>query len=125
MSEPSPSRQPHENDISDIRNRTRKSRSGTASESTPKDSERVKHVQKEWQHRNLYVPEELDETLEAVRDEMSARIEAEFDGQMAVTRHFYPVLVRLGLSHIDNLSATEFADQVDRIPGVDSDELER
>ena len=44
---------------------------------------------------------------------------------MAVTRHFYPVLVRLGLSHIDNLSATEFADQVDRIPGVDSDELER
>lgn len=125
MSEPSPSRRSNETEISDIRNRTRTSRSEAASESAADDAERVKHVQKEWQHRNLYVPEELDATLESVRDEMSDRVEAEFDGQMAVTRHFYPVLVRLGLSHIDNLSAAEFADQVDRIPGVDSDELDR
>lgn len=125
MSERSPSRPSNENEISDIRKRNRESSSETVAESGSDDTGRVKHVQKEWEHRNFYIPEELDGTLESVRAEMSDRIEGEFDGQMAVTRHFYPVMVRLGLSHIDNLSADEFAEQVDRIPGVSSDEFER
>ncbi|WP_136718498.1 hypothetical protein [Halorientalis salina] len=83
----------------------------------------MKHVQKEWEHRNLYVPEELDEALESVRSDMADCIRQELDGEMAVTRHFYPVMIHLGLAEIAKLSSVEFAERVDQIPGVDSDEF--
>lgn len=124
MSEPTSSRRPNENRISKIRKRTRESStdsSSTEAETAP----RVKHVQKEWEHRNFYVPKELDDRLERTREEMSDEIERTFGGQMAVTRHFYPVMIQLGLQQIRNLSASEFAQAVESIPGVGPDEFEK
>ena len=87
------------------------------------DAPRVKHVQKEWGHRNIYVPDALDEAIESVRAELGDSVEAEFGGQMAVTRHFYPVLIKLGLAQISDLSPAEFAAEVETIPGVGANEF--
>lgn len=125
MSERSSSRRPNGNRVSDIRERTRQSSTDVSSNETEATASRVKHVQKEWEHRNLYVPEELDRLLEQTREEMGDAVAGQFGGQMAVTRHFYPVMIQLGLDEIRNLSATEFADAVERIPGVGPDEFER
>jgi hypothetical protein len=124
MSEHSPSRRAGENAVSKVQDRSPGSGSdGAANESggTP----RVEHVQKEWEHRNFYVPAELDGALEATRTQMAEAVQREYGGDMAVTRHFYPVMIRLGLEAIGDLSAAEFADQVDEVPGVSSDEFER
>lgn len=126
MSDPSPDRHPTNNRISRIRKRTRESQqSPSPSEPSTENEERVNQVQKEWQHRNLYMPDELDEELETVRDELADAIAEEMGGSMAVTRHFYPVVLKLGLRQIDALPPSEFAKAVDTIPGVGSEELER
>lgn len=124
MSGPSSSRRTNESDLSKLGADTQDSSDDalTISESNT-DSARVKHVQKEWEHRNFYIPEELDEVLKSVRAEMEDDLREEFGGQMAVTRHLYPVMMYLGLSQIRELSPVEFADYVDQIPGVQSDEF--
>ena len=124
MSGPSSSRRSNESELSKLRTGTQDFSDDTAAiADSHTDSSRVKHVQKEWEHRNFYIPEELDEVLEAVRSEMEQSLEAEFGGQMAVTRHLYPVMIHLGLAQIRELTPEEFADCVDQIPGVESDEF--
>ena len=89
------------------------------------ETDRVTHVQQEWDHRNVYVPPALDEALESVRADVADEITAAFGGQLAVTRHFYPVMIHLGLARIAELSPQEFADHVEAIPGVAADELKK
>ncbi len=124
MSEPSSPRRSTDNDLSSVGNRTPRTRGEIFAETgSHSDTERVKHVQKEWDHRNFYVPEALDEALESVRTEIAESVEQEFGGQMAVTRHFYPVMIKLGLAQLTDLSPAEFAAEVETIPGVDADEF--
>ena len=124
MSGPSSPRRSTDNDLSSVGNRTPRTGGDLFAETgSHSDAPRVKHVQKEWAHRNFYVPETLDDALESVRAEIGESVEQEFGGQMAVTRHFYPVMIKLGLAQLSDLSPAEFAAEVDTIPGVDADEF--
>lgn len=124
MSGPSSPRRSNDPDLSNIGKQTQQTQSDSLVDGHAHvDTQRVKHVQKEWEHRNFYIPEELDDALESVRAEMADSISGEFGGQMAVTRHFYPVMIQLGLARIKDLSPAEFAEQVETIPGVAADEF--
>ncbi len=78
------------------------------------NSQKPQNVKKEWNVRSFY----LDDTLESELTTMFKRLdlelsEAETDLELQKTRHFYPLIVELGLERLEEMDVTEVTDQLE------------
>ncbi len=72
----------------------------------PEDSIDVKD---EWVGMTIYLPEPLREDLELVFREHSYECKRSADMELKKLRHYYPLIVALGLERLENTSAEDIA----------------
>jgi hypothetical protein len=105
---------PEDNDNSESESDTDHASSKSQSGKNAQKSQKPQNVKKEWNVRSIY----LDDTLESELTTLFKRLdlelsEAETDLELQKTRHFYPLIVELGLERLEEMDVTEITDQLE------------
>ena len=105
---------PEDTDNSESESDTDHASSKSQSSRNAQKSQKPQNVKKEWNVRSIY----LDDTLESELTTLFKRLdlelsEAETDLELQKTRHFYPLIVELGLERLEEMDVTEITDQLE------------
>lgn len=90
--------------------------SGSRSESSSrnaKSSKNAKNVKKEWTARSVYLPDELERHLSQTYKRLDWQLEADEGLSIKKTRHYYPLVVRLGLERIEEMESKELKERIE------------
>ena len=105
---------PEDTDNSESESDSDHASSKSQSSRNAQKSQKPQNVKKEWNVRSIY----LDDTLESELTTLFKRLdlelsEAETDLELQKTRHFYPLIVELGLERLEEMDVTEITDQLE------------
>ena len=105
---------PEDTDNSESESDTDHASSKSQSSRNAQKSQKPQNVKKEWNVRSIY----LDDTLETELTTLFKRLdlelsEAETDVELQKTRHFYPLIIELGLERLEEMDVTEITDQLE------------
>lgn len=89
--------------------------SNTAMSSSPSDTDRneqtsqnAQNIKKEWNVRSFYLSDDLEKRLTTTFKRLDLDIsESESEIDLKKTRHFYPLVVELGLDALESMDVTE------------------
>lgn len=89
--------------------------SGTSqTESTSQAPQKAQNIKKEWNVRSFYLSDELDSELTTAFKRLDLELsEADAGMDLKKTRHFYPLLVELGLERLDEMEITEVTERLE------------
>lgn len=81
-------------------------------------SQKAQNIKKEWNVRSFYLDDNLDNDLSTAFKRLDLSLsEADTDVDLKKTRHFYPLIVELGLERLEEMDITE---ATERVEGTDS-----
>jgi hypothetical protein len=90
--------------------------SSQASETDSKsqNAQKAQNIKKEWNVRSFYLDDDLDSDLTTAFKRLDLELsEADSDIDLKKTRHFYPLLVELGLERLEGMDITEVTEQLE------------
>jgi len=77
-------------------------------------SQKAKNIKKEWNVRSFYLDDDLDDRLTTAFKRLDLDVsESEAAVDLKKTRHFYPLLVELGLERLEEMEVQEVTDQLE------------
>lgn len=77
-------------------------------------SQKAKNIKKEWNVRSFYLSDDLDDEVTTAFKRLDLDLDgADTDIDLKKTRHFYPLLVELGLERLEELEVTEVTEQLE------------
>ena len=77
-------------------------------------SKKAQNIKKEWNVRSIYLDDDLDRQLLTAFKRLDLELsEAQTDINLKKTRHFYPLLVELGLERLESMDITEVTEQLE------------
>ena len=80
-------------------------------------SQKAQNIKKEWNVRSFYLDDDLDSDLSTAFKRLDLELsEADTGIDLKKTRHFYPLIVELGLERLESMDVTEVTE---RLEGVD------
>lgn len=83
-------------------------------EGDPQASQKAQNIKKEWNARSFYLNDDLDSDLTTAFKRLDLSLsEADADVDLKKTRHFYPLIVELGLERLEGMEATEVTEQLE------------
>ena len=88
------------------------SRSTSKDEQSSKNSKKAKNVKKEWKALSVYLPDELESDLSRTYKRLDWELEADRELSIKKTRHYYPLVVELGLERIEEMESSEIEDRI-------------
>jgi hypothetical protein len=92
---------------------SQQSESDSASQNAQK-AERAQNIKKEWNVRSFYLDDDLDGDLSTAFKRLDFELsEAGADLDLKKTRHFYPLIVRLGLERLESMDITEVQEELE------------
>ena len=100
--------------------KSQKNMSSTPSQKERKaqSSQKAKNIKEEWNVRSFYLSDDLDARLSTAFKRLDLDLsESDSEIDLKKTRHFYPLLVELGLDHLEEMEVTEVTE---RLEGKDS-----
>jgi hypothetical protein len=78
-------------------------------------SQSAQNVKKEWNVRSFYLDDDLDSDLTTAFKRLDLELSEENAAvDLKKTRHFYPLVVRLGLEQLEEMDVTEVTEQLER-----------
>ena len=78
-------------------------------------SQNAQNIKKEWNVRSFYLNDDLDDELTTAFKRLDLDLDsAETNIDLKKTRHFYPLIVKLGLERLEELDVTEVTEQLER-----------
>ncbi|MDL0140080.1 hypothetical protein PNP85_11255 [Halobacterium salinarum] len=81
-------------------------------------SQKAQNIKKEWNVRSFYLDDDLDSDLTTAFKRLDLSLsEADAEVNLKKTRHFYPLIVELGLERLEGMEVTEVTE---RLEGEDS-----
>ncbi|EMA31904.1 hypothetical protein [Haloarcula japonica] len=81
-------------------------------------SQKAQNIKKEWNVRSFYLDDGLDSDLTTAFKRLDLSLsEADAEVNLKKTRHFYPLIVELGLGRLEEMDVTEVTE---RLEGEDS-----
>lgn len=84
-------------------------------EGNPQASQKAQNIKKEWNARSFYLNDDLDSDLTTAFKRLDLSLsEADADVDLKKTRHFYPLIVELGLERLEGMEVTEVTEQLER-----------
>lgn len=82
-------------------------------------SQNARNIKKEWNVRSFYLDDELDRELTTAFKRLDLSLsEADVNLNLKKTRHFYPLIVTLGLERLEEM---ELTDVTERLEGTESE----
>lgn len=105
---------PEDTDNSESDSDSDRASSKSQSSRNSQKSQKPQNVKKEWNVRSIY----LDDTLESELTTMFKRLdlelsEADTDVELQKTRHFYPLIIELGLERLEEMNVTEITEKLE------------
>ena len=98
---------------SQINNNSQKNKKSQKSQKAQK-AQKAQNVKKEWNVRSIYLDDDLDRQLLTAFKRLDLELsEAETDINLKKTRHFYPLLVELGLERLESMDLTEVTERLE------------
>lgn len=82
-------------------------------EQTGKTSVKAQNIKKEWNVRSFYLDDELNSELTTVFKRLDFELSEQADIDLQKTRHFYPLVVQLGLERLDRMDLTEITERLE------------
>lgn len=77
-------------------------------------SQKAQNIKKEWNVRSFYLSDDLDAHLSTAFKRLDLDLsESDSDIDLKKTRHFYPLLVELGLEHLEEMDVTEVTERLE------------
>lgn len=105
---------PEDNDNSESESDTDHASSKSQSGKNAQKSQKPQNVKKEWNVRSIYLDDSLESELTTLFKRLDLELsEAETDLELQKTRHFYPLIVELGLERLEEMDVTEITDQLE------------
>lgn len=84
-------------------------------EGEPRRSNRPLNVKRDWSGRSFYFPDRLVDELSISFKRLSLQLaESETDLSLKKTRHYYPLVVELGLERLRELNEREIRERIER-----------
>jgi LPS O-antigen subunit length determinant protein (WzzB/FepE family) len=78
-------------------------------------SQKAQNIKKEWNVRSVYLSDDLDDELTTAFKRLDLEIDQiDTDIDLKKTRHFYPLIVELGLERLEELEVTEVTEYLER-----------
>jgi hypothetical protein len=77
-------------------------------------SQKAQNIKKEWNVRSFYLDDGLDSDLTTAFKRLDLSLsEADAEVNLKKTRHFYPLIVELGLERLDKMEVTEVTERLE------------
>jgi len=77
-------------------------------------SQKAKNVKEEWNVRSFYLSDDLDSRVSTAFKRLDLDLsEADSDIDLKKTRHYYPLLVELGLDRLEEMDVTEVTERLE------------
>lgn len=77
-------------------------------------SQKAQNIKKEWNVRSVYLSDDLDDELTTAFKRLDLEIDQiDTDIDLKKTRHFYPLIVELGLERLEELEVTEVTEYLE------------
>ena len=102
-------------DNSEEDERTRDSREDRSSmrAESEKKAQKAKNVKKEWNAKSVYLPDELEQSLSRTYKKLDWQLEEDEGISIKKTRHYYPLIVMLGLEELEGMESMEIKDRLE------------
>ncbi|WP_353635655.1 hypothetical protein ABSL23_17315 (plasmid) [Halobacterium sp. NMX12-1] len=79
------------------------------------NEQKAQNIKKEWNVRSFYLNDNLDDDLTTAFKRLDLELsEAGADVDLKKTRHFYPLIVELGLERLEEMESTEVTERLER-----------
>lgn len=76
--------------------------------------QKAQNIKKEWNVRSFYLDDDLDKKLMTAFKRLDLELsEAGEDISLKKTRHFYPLIVQLGLERLEDMEVTEVTEKME------------
>lgn len=66
-----------------------------------------KNVKKDWNATTIYLPDDLNRAMTTAYKRADLELSAEFNHSIKKTRHYYPLLIALGMEQLEGMEANE------------------
>lgn len=76
-------------------------------------SQTVKNVKTEWNAFTFYLDDKLSSRLNRLYKKLDWQLADEYDVSLSKTRHYYPLVVQLGLEELDSLDSKEIKERLE------------
>jgi hypothetical protein len=77
-------------------------------------SQKAQNIKKEWNVSSFYLPDDLNRELTTAYKRLNLEIEqADAEIDLKKTRHYYPLVVALGLERLEEMEVTEVTEQLE------------
>lgn len=81
---------------------------------TSQKSQKVKNIKKEWNVRSIYLDDDLNTRVTTAFKRLDLDVsKSEADIDLKKTRHFYPLLVQLGLERLEEMEVAEVTERLE------------
>lgn len=86
----------------------------SGAERKSRTSQKAQNIKKEWNVRSFYLDDDLDSDLTTAFKRLDLSLsETDADMDLKKTRHFYPLIVELGLERLEQMDITEVTEQLE------------
>jgi hypothetical protein len=82
---------------------------------TKRKSKRAKNVKKEWNAKSVYLPDEIERSLSRTYKKLDWQLDEDEGISIKKTRHYYPLIVRLGLERVESMESTEIKERLEAL----------
>jgi len=108
--------------MNDTKSQTDMSSSTSQTSQNAQKNKKAQNIKKEWNVRSFYLDDDLDAEVTTAFKRLDLAVsESDSDVDLKKTRHFYPLLVELGLERVEDMDIEAI---VDRLEGHSPDEAE-
>lgn len=90
------------------------SKNSGASKSSMKER-KSKNVKKDWNATTIYLPDELNRDLSTVYKRTDLDLSETSDRSLKKTRHYYPLVIALGLERLESMDTNEVMEALDNL----------
>lgn len=85
------------------------------SEDASAEIERAVNVREDWQNHSVYLDADLSSELSSAYKKLDWELDDEHNLSIKKTRHYYPLIVKLGLEQLHEMSVKEAKEKLDEL----------
>ena len=74
-----------------------------------------KNVKKDWNATTIYLPDDLNRAMSTAYKRTDFELSAEFDHSIKKTRHYYPLLIALGMEQLESMESNEVMEELEEM----------